>query len=177
MSLTDTARHWLCGCALWTAASRSAVKVAMPHLRGKWSPTKAILRTLDVSFIKHLRSCDIVPGPCSGCLDGAILRLPHRVLHLLNNVAELDSGEAFRVRRLGDGHRYGHRHAAQVVNMRQQRRPELAHSHQARHATRRRREHAVTDPIGSRDDSAETQAGVQHGIVHLRDDVGYASIG
>lgn len=34
-----------------TAARRSVVKVAMPHFRGKWSPTKAIVRILDVSFI------------------------------------------------------------------------------------------------------------------------------
>src|ERR1700674_1199566 len=53
MSLTDTARHWLWGCALWTAASRSDVNVAMPHLRGKWSPTKAILSTLEVSCMRH----------------------------------------------------------------------------------------------------------------------------
>src|ERR1700692_3434650 len=53
MSLTDTARHWLRGCALWTAASRSDVNVAMPHLRGKWSPTKAILWTLEVSCVRH----------------------------------------------------------------------------------------------------------------------------
>src|SRR5258708_23117430 len=53
MSLTDTARHWLWGCALLTAASRSDVNVAMPHLRGKWSPTKAILWTLEVSCMRH----------------------------------------------------------------------------------------------------------------------------
>src|SRR5580658_3222818 len=53
MSFTDTAKHWLWGCAVWTAASRSVVNVAMPHLRGKWSPTKAILRTLDVCCIRY----------------------------------------------------------------------------------------------------------------------------
>ena len=53
MSLTDTREHWLWGCAAATAASRSEVNVAMPHLRGRWSPTKAILRTLEVSFMKH----------------------------------------------------------------------------------------------------------------------------
>src|SRR5438034_5123076 len=53
MSLTDTARHRLWGCALATAASRSEVNVAMPHLRGKWSPTKAILRTLDFSCVRY----------------------------------------------------------------------------------------------------------------------------
>src|SRR5271157_3256455 len=53
MSFTDTARHWLGGCALWTAASRLAVNVAMPHLRGKWPPTKAILRGLEVSFMRY----------------------------------------------------------------------------------------------------------------------------
>src|SRR5438128_1338082 len=52
MSFTDTARHWFWGCALATAASRSDVNVAMPHLRGKWSPTKAILRTLEALFMK-----------------------------------------------------------------------------------------------------------------------------
>src|ERR1700720_4380878 len=51
MSLTDTARHWLRGCAAATAANKSDVNVAMPHLRGKWSPTKAILRTLEVCCI------------------------------------------------------------------------------------------------------------------------------
>ncbi len=53
MSLTDTEKHWLWGCAVATAASRSDVNVAMPHLRGKWSPTKAILRTLEASFFRH----------------------------------------------------------------------------------------------------------------------------
>src|SRR5271157_120179 len=53
MSLTDTQRHWLRGCAVATAASRSDVNVAMPHLRGKWPPTKAILRSLEFSFMRH----------------------------------------------------------------------------------------------------------------------------
>src|SRR5271155_424521 len=53
MSFTDTAKHWLRGCAVWTAASRSVVNVAMPHLRGRWSPTKAILRTLEVCCIGY----------------------------------------------------------------------------------------------------------------------------
>src|ERR1035438_8934598 len=57
MSLTDTARHWLWGCALATAASKSDVNVAMPHLRGKWSLTKAILRTLDALFMKAFLCC------------------------------------------------------------------------------------------------------------------------
>src|SRR5260370_41172789 len=51
MSLTATQKHWLWGCADATAPSRSDVKVAMPHLRGKWSPTKAILRTLECSLM------------------------------------------------------------------------------------------------------------------------------
>src|ERR1700683_3620228 len=53
MSFTDTEKHCLWGCVAATAASKSDVNVAMPHLRGKWSPTKAILRTLDVSFMRH----------------------------------------------------------------------------------------------------------------------------
>src|ERR1017187_5177085 len=60
MSLTDTARHSFWGCALATAASRSDVNVAMPHLRGEWSPTKAILRTLEVSFMRHFH-CSHAP--------------------------------------------------------------------------------------------------------------------
>jgi hypothetical protein len=50
MSLTETHRHWLCGYSFCTADSRSVVKVAMPHFRGKWSPTKATLRIFAVSF-------------------------------------------------------------------------------------------------------------------------------
>src|SRR5208283_2261879 len=57
MSLTDTARHWRWGCPLATAASRSDVNVAMPHLRGRWSPTKAILRTLEALFMKAFLYC------------------------------------------------------------------------------------------------------------------------
>src|SRR5467141_2302724 len=53
MSFTDTEKHWLWGCAAATAASRSDVNVAMPHLRGKWSPTNAILRTLEPSFMRQ----------------------------------------------------------------------------------------------------------------------------
>src|SRR5437879_5486352 len=53
MSFTDTDKHWLWGCAAATAASRSDVNVAMPHLRGKWSPTNAILRTLEPSFMRQ----------------------------------------------------------------------------------------------------------------------------
>src|ERR1700733_10769595 len=53
MSLTETAKHWLWGCVAATAASKSDVNVAMPHLRGKWSPTKAILRTLEVCCIRY----------------------------------------------------------------------------------------------------------------------------
>src|ERR1700677_3206175 len=50
MSLTETHRHWLSGYTLCTADSKSVVKVAMPHLRGRWSPTKAILRIFAVSL-------------------------------------------------------------------------------------------------------------------------------
>src|SRR5436190_21546155 len=53
MSFTDTDKHWLWGCAAATAASRSDVNVAMPHLRGKWSPTNAILRTSEPSFMRQ----------------------------------------------------------------------------------------------------------------------------
>src|ERR1035438_4640891 len=44
----------------------------------------------------------------SGCLNPAVLRLPHRVLHLLYDVAEFDSGQALRVCGLRDGHRHSH---------------------------------------------------------------------
>src|SRR2546427_12933606 len=71
MSFTDTEKHWLWGCAAATAASRSDVNVAMPHLRGKWSPTKAILRTLEFSFMRSFKA----RRPCSPChrdaFDGA----------------------------------------------------------------------------------------------------------
>src|ERR1700694_3100050 len=53
MSFTDTEKHWLWGCAAATASSRSDVNVAMPHLRGKWSPTNAILRTLEVCCMRY----------------------------------------------------------------------------------------------------------------------------
>jgi hypothetical protein len=53
MSFTDTEKHWLWGCAAATAASRSDVNVAMPHLRGKWSPTNAILRILELSSMRQ----------------------------------------------------------------------------------------------------------------------------
>src|ERR1700727_1824391 len=43
MSLTETHTQVLSGYTLCTADSRSVVKVAIPHLRGKWSPTNAIL--------------------------------------------------------------------------------------------------------------------------------------
>src|SRR6185437_7763065 len=88
MSLTDTAKHWLCGWELETAASRSEVNVAMPHLRGKWSPTKAILRTFVVVFIKAfplstddprlLRSIWFSGLRCSGEMEGIpqVLQLP-----------------------------------------------------------------------------------------------------
>src|SRR5438309_9522246 len=56
MSFTDTEKHWLSGFAAATAASRSDVNVAMPHLRGRWSPTKAILRTLEGLFMKAARN-------------------------------------------------------------------------------------------------------------------------
>src|SRR5437879_9036055 len=53
MSFTDTEKHWLWGCAAATETSRSDVNVAMPHLRGKWSPTNAISRTLEPSFMRQ----------------------------------------------------------------------------------------------------------------------------
>src|SRR5947208_15913732 len=53
MSFTDTDKHWLWGCAAATAASRSDVNVAKPHLRGKLSPTNASLRTLEPSFMRQ----------------------------------------------------------------------------------------------------------------------------
>src|SRR5260370_39574929 len=83
MSLTDTARHWLWGCALRTAASRSDVNVAMPHLRGRWSPTKAILRTLEGLFMEARHSLAAWwPGTAS------INQLPqyHRSFSCLNRV-------------------------------------------------------------------------------------------
>src|SRR6267143_6416791 len=53
MSFTDTEKHWLWGCAAATAESGSVVNDAMPHLRGKWSPTNAILRILEPSSMKQ----------------------------------------------------------------------------------------------------------------------------
>ena len=58
------------------------MNVAMPHLRGKWSPTKAILRTLEVFHEAfHLAPCALAlsinrtrfevalkHGKCSGSL-------------------------------------------------------------------------------------------------------------
>ena len=44
-----------------------------------------------------------LPAGRSGSLDPPILRLPHRVLHLLNDVGEFHSGQTFRVRGLGNG--------------------------------------------------------------------------
>src|SRR5258707_15635573 len=78
MSFTDTEKHWLLGCAAATAASRSDVKVAMPHLRGKWSPTKAILRTLEVSFMRHSFAAQRAPqcfdqSDSPGCATGGKL--------------------------------------------------------------------------------------------------------
>ena len=61
--------------------------------------------------------------------------------------------------------------------MREQRRAGLAHRDQAGHGIGRGREHAVTDPAGPRDDGAEAQTRVQHGIVHLADDVGHSLVG
>src|SRR6185437_10917231 len=112
----------------------------------------------------------------SARLDRAILRLPHRILYLLHDVVELDSSQALRFRGLGNGHRYRHRHAAQVVHMREKRRAGLAHGHQARHGARRRREHTGTDPAGSRDDSAEAETRIQHGVIYLADDVRHSLV-
>ena len=58
MSLTDTARHWLAGCAAATAASRSDVNVAMPHfarqvVADKGDPT---------NFGSFDRVCFLPPG-------------------------------------------------------------------------------------------------------------------
>src|SRR5271157_4354883 len=53
MSFTDTEKHWLWGYAAATAARRSDVNVAMPHLRGKWSPINAILRILEPSSMRQ----------------------------------------------------------------------------------------------------------------------------
>src|ERR1039458_4819659 len=64
MSFTDTEKHRLWGYAAATAASRSDVNVAMPHLRGKWLPTNAILRTLESSF---MRQSFISPRPALLC--------------------------------------------------------------------------------------------------------------
>src|SRR5579872_2831846 len=138
MSLTDTARHWLSGCALATAASKSDVNVAIPHLRGKWSPTKAILRILDVSFMCPFRLNSSRP-------DAAILRLPHRVLHLLSDVVEFDPRQPLCIRSLSDGAPHGRRHAAQVVNVRKQRCAPLAQRHQAGDGARGCDEHPVAD--------------------------------
>src|SRR5687767_10619251 len=72
MSLTETEKHWLCGCAAATAASRSDVNVAMPHLRGKWSPTKAILRTLEFSFIQQRFPSAVCQGTLSARGDNPV---------------------------------------------------------------------------------------------------------
>src|SRR5437899_2212363 len=79
MSLTETEKHWLWGCAVATAASRSDVNVAMPHLRGKWSPINAILRTLEVSFMRHsFHSSACVSTAPPRAVDGSMPgSLPH----------------------------------------------------------------------------------------------------
>jgi hypothetical protein len=46
--------------------------VAMPHLRGKWSPTKAILRTMDVGT-------PWLPGELRAASVKSILRVGQRV--------------------------------------------------------------------------------------------------
>src|ERR1700685_3997089 len=91
MSLTETHRHWLCGYALCTADSRSVVKVAMPHLRGRWSPTNAILRIFAVSFKRipfatmgldlfRIRLCDALKclGRGSDSKGGPTAMIPSR---------------------------------------------------------------------------------------------------
>lgn len=80
-------------------------------------------------------------------LDPAVLRLPHGVLHLLNDIVEFDSRQALRNRSLGDGHRHRRGHASQVVDLRQQRRAGLAHGDPAGHGTRRRGELVVGEAV------------------------------
>src|SRR5689334_7242043 len=79
MSLADTQKHWLWGCAAATAASRSEVNVAMPHLRGRWSPTKAILRTLGDSFMDVPCSNARTSGGSCGSNDEPAGRRTHEV--------------------------------------------------------------------------------------------------
>ena len=70
----------------------------------------------------------------------AVLWLPHRVLDLLHTVADLDGGKAFRFCSLDYGHSYCGGYAAQIVNVRKERRAGLTDSHQAGHGTRGRGE-------------------------------------
>src|SRR5213592_2623976 len=51
MSLTGTTKHSVSGFRAETASRRSWVKVAMPHLRGRYVPTNAILRIAVPAFI------------------------------------------------------------------------------------------------------------------------------
>jgi hypothetical protein len=46
-----------------------------------------------------------------------VFRMPHRVLHLLHDVIELDSSQTFRVRCLRYRHGYRHCNAAQIFDM------------------------------------------------------------
>src|ERR1051326_1007277 len=168
MSLTDTAKQCVWGYTPATAARRSVVKVAMPHLRGKWSPTNAIVRILDVSFIRVF--------PSSGCLYPPIFRLPHRIVHLLYDVAELDSGPPSLFGSLGNRRCYRYRYAAQIVDVGEQRCARLANCYQAGDCACCRGDHPVADPAGAGDYRAEGQARIQHGVIHLPNDVSHSSV-
>ena len=84
--------------------------------------------------------------------------------------------EALRDGGIGYGRRHGHRHGPQIVDMGQKRCSGLAHGDQAGYGACGGGKHPRADPPRLRDNHAEREAGVEHGVIHLRDDVSHSPV-
>lgn len=103
--------QYLCSPVSLVLLERKTALRCLRRATSIWA-AQAVARLHAINRPSALTVARSVIDPFSGCLDPAILRLPHRALHLLNDVAEFDSGQALRIGGLGDGHRYCHRHTA-----------------------------------------------------------------
>jgi hypothetical protein len=74
----------------------------------------------------------------------AIFRLPHRILHLLDDVHQSDASQTFVYRRFGYGNRDGNRHTAKILHMGKESRTRQTHRHQAGERVRSGYQHSDT---------------------------------
>jgi hypothetical protein len=136
---------------------------------------KAILRTLEVSFMWR----EWVSKFIRLSLNAWILR--YSGCHMASSTcctmsANFDAGQTFGDRGFGDRHGDGQGTLRKSSICGSSDAPGKANGNQAGYRVGRGGEHVVADQAGARYDRAQTKSGIQHGVVHLADNIGHSPV-